>query len=280
MPARVELEDLAEQVTIPTLPDVVMRLIAIVEDPHVEIDDIAKLVSQDAPITSRVLRIANSAVYGLQAPAVSALDAARVVGARTLKNIALQTSVVGKFEHLAGIEDFDINSLWKHAVFVGQMAQEAAVRSKAIRGIPPDELYTCGLLHDIGKVVLLESMGDGYLDVYRTARVRGCALHLVEREVLGFDHTDVGALVATRWRLHDQISHVIRYHHGPRTELKTPHVAAVAVADQLGYRLETGGFEQAAAKLAALAEHLLQLDQREFDDFVEWAREILPLVEV
>lgn len=281
MSTQIDLADLAERVTIPTLPDVVTRLIAIVEDPHADIEDIAELIARDAPITTRVLRIANSAVYGLAHPAASALDAARVVGARTLKNIALQTSIVAHYDSLAGVEELDVDSLWHHSVLTGQLAQELAIRTNAIRGIPPDEFYTCGLLHDIGKVVLLETLGEEYLGVYRQARSAKRAVHVVEQQVFGFDHADVGSVVATRWGLHEHIAQVIHCHHGPRVEIEDDtRVTVVAVADQVAYRIDTKGFEAARPKLAALAHRLLGLTGEEFDDYVAWAYEVLPLVEV
>lgn len=281
MTVQIDLQELAERVTIPTLPEVVTRLNAMVDDPKVGIDEIGEVVSQDAPIASRVLRIANSAVYGLAQPASSVLDAAKVVGARTLRNIALQASVVGHYERFSGLKDFDLKSIWKHAIFVGQLAQELAIRSTAIRDIPPDEFYTCGLLHDIGKMVLLESLGETYLDVYREARSSGKAIHLVEDEVLGFTHSVVGTLVARQWGLHEHIEHVIRYHHGPRDEVdRDPRTAVVAVADQIAYRIDTASFELYARKLASIASSLLRLPPEEFTAIVSWARDILPLIEI
>ncbi len=281
MVTRLELSDIASSVSIPTLPDVVARLIAIVEDPEVDIDDIAKLVAQDAPITSKLLRIANSTIYGLSRPATSALDAAKVVGARTLKNIAIQASVVAHYDKLSGMGDFDVNGLWRHSIFTAQLSQEVAIRAGVIREIPPDEFYTCGLLHDIGKMVLLETLQEEYLDVYRKARETKRPLHKVEQSELGFDHSDVGFVVASRWGLHESIGEVIRSHHGPGEELeRMPRVAVVVVADQIAYRLDTATFPQAAEKLRALGKRLLDLSPAAFDSVIEWGVEALPLVEV
>ncbi len=278
---RVELEDLAERVSIPTLPEVVRRLNSMVEDPKVGLEEIGAVVAQDAPIASKVLRIANSAIYGLKEPASSVLGAATVVGARTLRNIALQASVVQHYESIALVHDFDLEMLWRHAVFVGQLAQELSIRSPEIRGMPPDEFYTCGLLHDIGKVVLLETLGEEYLDAYRIARDSGRPLHQVEEETFGYSHAAVGAAVAARWQLHQSIATVIEYHHGPRSYIENyPFVMVVAVADQVAYRLETSTFERSARKLAALSAHLLRMGPKEFGDFVAWATEIYPLIEI
>ena len=278
---QIDLQDLADQVTIPTLPEVVTRLNTMVEDPKIGLDEIGEVVAQDAAISSKVLRIANSAVYGLAEPAKSVTDAARVVGARTLRNIALQASVFAHYDKFASCEEFDLYSIWRHAIFTGQLSQELSVRSPEIRDMPPDEFYTCGLLHDIGKMVLLESLGEAYLDIWREARTTGRGIHLVEADLLGFNHTDVGAVVAQRWDLHEHIGNVIRLHHGPRIEIEDdPHSMVVAVADQLAYRLETASFERFARKMAALASQFLRLSPAEFQELVEWGTEIYPLIEV
>ena len=281
MTPRIDLDELAERVTIPTLPEVVIKLNAMVEDDSVGLDEIGAVVLQDAPISSKVLRIANSAVYGLAEPARSVTDAAKVVGARTIRNIALQASIFNRYEALEGTKDFNLRGIWKHAIFTGQLAQQLALRSTVIENALAEELYTCGLLHDLGKVVLLESLGEEYLDVYRLSRESGRAVHLVEEDELGFNHTDIGALVARRWKLHETIALVIKHHHGPRYEVEAhPEVAIVAIADQLAYRMETSGFEQSWRKLASLGSNLLKMPPSEFEEVVEWGVEMLPLIEL
>ena len=282
MGAHIELSDLADRVSIPTLPEVVQKLNTMVENPKVGLDEIGELVSKDAAISAKVLRIANSAVYGLAEPATSVIEAAKIVGARTLRNIALQASIFDHYGDYAEIQEFDLMGVWKHAIFVGQMSQEIALRSRAVdMELTPDEFYTCGLLHDLGKVVLLESLGEQYLDVYRRANENGRASHLEEQEAFGFCHTDVGVLVARRWNLHERIGQVIQYHHGPRVEIeRSPLVAVVAVADQLSYRLETGEFEKYARKLASVTTQLLQMTPKQFNEIVDWGVELMPLIEV
>ena len=281
MVPKLDLAQFTETVSIPTLPEVVTKLNSMVDDEKVGLEEIGAVVSHDAPISSKVLRIANSAVYGLGEPATSVEEAAKIVGARTIRNIAMQASIFNRYESLEGTEGFDLRGIWKHAIFSGQIAQELAKRSPVVESSTAEELYTCGLLHDIGKVVLLESLGQDYLDVYRLSRETGRAVHLVEEEVLGVTHTDVGALVAKRWELHEKIVRVIQHHHGPRYEIEAnPEVAIVAIADQIAYRLETASFEKYSRKLAALSSNLLKLPPSEFEEVVEWGAEILPLIEI
>lgn len=275
------LRVIAEAVTIPTLPSIVQRINRLASDPKVGLVEIGAVVAQDAPMTSRVLRIANSAYYGLQEPVLSAEQAATVVGARAMQSIALQASVMQHYDHLAGTPDFDLSGIWRHAILTAQLCQLVGKERAAGNGLTPEELYTCGLLHDIGKVVLLDSLGEEYLQVFRDARDKGRAIHVSEKELLGYTHTDVGSLVAVRWDFPEGATRAIRFHHGPRVEIETdPCVAAVAVADQIAYRVQAGGGGDSMAQLAALAERSLGMDGAAFRALVAHAVETLPSIEL
>jgi len=277
----VELSDVVERVTIPTLPEVVTRVNALVNDPKVSIQEIGDVIAMDAPISSKVLRIANSAIYGLSEPARSVVDAAKVIGARALRNIALQASIIQHYDHLASVEDFDVQAVWHHSIFVARLAQCIGERATGRMDVKAEELYTCGLLHDIGKVVLLESLGDEYLEVFREARDERTPVHVVEEQRLGFRHTQVGAAVAASWKFPERIARVIECHHGPRDAMQAePAVAVVAVADQIGYRMEMADFDETLWRLRAVSSRMIGVDGAAFAELVDYAREILPLIEV
>ncbi|HUR28184.1 MAG TPA: HDOD domain-containing protein [Planctomycetota bacterium] len=263
---------LSDKVSLPTLPEIVTRITAMVEDPNVRIRDIGAVVAQDPAITATVLRIANSAYYGLAKAAISPEEAAAVIGGRSLRNIALQASIIGKFEHLSRKFDFDLHELWVHAVFTAQLCQELARRLPHAPELGPEEFYTCGLLHDVGKAVLLDSLREEYAAVYRAAKESGEAIHLAEERMLSFTHVEVGALVAQRWQLPEPVCHAIRHHHGPREEvLSNPTTTVVALCDQLAYRIDTPEFAAALPRLAALAHDTLRVAPDDFGAFVEHA---------
>ena len=272
---------LSERIRLPTLPEIVTRITSMVDDPNVRIRDIGAVVARDPAITATVLRIANSAYYGLAKPAISPEEAAAVIGGRSLRNIALQASIVGKFAHLSRTFDFDLHELWMHSVFTAQLCQELARRMPFALPIGPEEFYTCGLLHDVGKAVLLESLRDEYAAVYRAARASGEALHLAEERMLSFTHVEVGALVAQRWQLPEPVGHAIRFHHGPRDEvLANRTTAIVALCDQLAYRNDTPEFGAALPRLAALARETLEVDPDDFGAFVERASVLRARVQI
>jgi putative nucleotidyltransferase with HDIG domain len=231
---------LGNQVSIPTLPVVVQRINAMMTDPEIGLRDIGREVAKDAPIATKVLRIANSAFYGLREKVVSTEHAASVLGLRVLKNLVLQASVIAQFEHLAKLGGFDLEAQWRHSIAVAQFCQELTRGSGVGFALGPDEFYSCGLLHDIGKVVLLDNLAREYVEVVQSAAKSGRPIHVVEDEQLGFDHAAIGARVAQTWGLPDVLVRAIGMHHGKLETLlaDNPNAAVVATANAIVHRLE------------------------------------------
>jgi len=271
------LQQFGDKISLPSLPDVVMRINAMIDDPSVGLQEMGALVAQDPAITARVLRLANSGYYGLSQQVTNAEQAATVIGARALRNVAMQVSVLKRYEHLRNIPDFDLDEVWQHSTLTAQVAQALAESCYRRTGLIPDDFYACGLLHDVGKVVMLEGLDEEYLECVRHARRTGAAVHASEAELLGYTHVDVGALLAQQWQLPDKIAAAIEHHHGPTAEIVAhPHVAVIAIADQIAYRASSSTFEAASEKLATLAHKLLGIERPEFDVVVERARAAQP----
>jgi HD-like signal output (HDOD) protein len=254
------LKALGSRLRLPTLPDVVVKINAMIADRTCGPVEIGQVVARDPELTASVLSAVNSTFFGLQEAVLTAEQAATVIGVRSLRNIALQVSIVQRYVNLARFRDFDLDEVWNHATGTAQIAQLLGSAGRVRTELAPDEYFTCGLLHDLGKVALLESLGDDYMDLIAQARQRGCSLHAQEVPVLGFSHMDVGALIAARWKLPSAVSLAIAYHHGPRARIhEHPVVAAVAIADQLSYRSRCLDFERVAERLEAIASRVLQV---------------------
>lgn len=271
------LQRFGDKITLPSLPDVVTRINGMIDEPNVGLQEIGALVAQDPAITARVLRLANSGYYGLSQQVTNAEQAATVIGARALRNVAMQVSILQRYEHLRSIPDFDLDDIWQHSILTAHIAQWLAESCYRRTGLAPDDFYACGLLHDVGKVVMLEGLSEEYLECVRRARRTGVALHAAEAEILGYTHVDVGALLAQQWQLPEKVATAIEFHHGPTHEVVAhPHVGVIAIGDQIAYRASSSTFESAVEKLAALAEKILGLTRAEFDAVVERARQHQP----
>lgn len=258
----IHLEQLiSDNLNIPTLPEVVLRVNAMVTDTSVGLREIGEMVALDPPLTAKVLRIANSAYYGLQERCISAEHATAMLGPRVLRNIVMQASVIGHFDHLKNHPGFDIDRFWQHSILTAQACQLAATRRcKNQAGLSPDEFYVCGLLHDIGQVLMLEGLRESYIDAWGAAGCNEDKLDTIERENFGFDHTEVGALIADRWGLPKAVHDAIRFHHGSQEELATRPVAAmVANMDRAVQRVARDDPQAAREGLIAAAP-ILELD--------------------
>lgn len=263
---------LAENVTIPTLPSVVQRVNALLEDPDAGLRDVGREIAQDAPISTKLLRLANSAVYSTRERVLSAEQAATVLGMRVVRNLVMQSAVIEKFDHLRSVRGFDFDGLWRHAVVSALLARQLRKRAKVQLSWDPEEAYTCALLHDIGKIVLLDGAPEPYAGLIQDAAASGRPLYSLEREVIGVDHAEVGARVLENWGLDDSLITVVRNHHAPKTTLlRFPALCLVVLADQTTTRVALDKADEAREGLAGGLGRVLGLDPGQVDAFVDFA---------
>jgi len=208
---------LARNINLPTLPSVMQKLSSLLEDPDAGARDVGQLVAEDVALTAKVLKIANSAYYGLRERCLAPQQAASILGMKVLRNVVMQAAVMKQYDHLKGLA-FDLDALWRHSILTGHCAQFLGRKCHNSIGLAPDELYICGLLHDLGQVVLLDGLGKEYIKVVDQARTSAVKLHVAEEAQLGFTHADVGALVAQQWGLPDAIHRAIQFHHAGSAE--------------------------------------------------------------
>jgi len=211
------------------LPGTVVRLVGVINDPSSTPQDIVEVVKYDQAVTGQMLRMCNSAYFGLSHEVSSLTEAVRYLG--TMKVLQLLMAVHGnallaKEQTGYGLEP---GILWRHSVAVALTASILGQR------ISPDEVglaFTAGLLHDIGKVVLNEYVGREFAEIARLVRERKTSFVEAERQVLGFSHDEIGEKVAEKWKLPDSLVRCVRHHHDPSMlEPADPLVDTVYLAD-------------------------------------------------
>lgn len=270
-----------DNVTIPTLPHVVAQINALVDDPDVGTREIGAAVSEDPPIAAKVLKIANSASFGLMEEVVSTEHATAVLGVRQLRSIAMQASVISDFDHLLDQDDFDVKEMWRHSILTGHVCAEIARRCHGRLGLAPDEFHVIGLLHDMGKVLLLESQKDKFLEALRTAAEKRQPEFFWEEKVLGFNHAHVGALIARQWELPSAVCDAIQFHHGPREAVaRDTIVALVANVNLMVHRVAEGNLGGAEKVFDEATCRSLGVRQADIPDMVQFASDMLPQVVV
>lgn len=268
-------------IELPTLPQVVAKINALVEDPDVGVREIGAAVAEDAPIAAKVLKIANSAYFGLREKVISTEHATAVLGVRMLRTVAMQAAVIRGYDHLDRAGDFDCRTLWRHSILTGQTAAALASRCRARIGLAPDEFHVVGLLHDIGQVLFLEGLGDAYVLCVREAAERGAPLFAWEQEKLGLHHGQVGALIASAWGMPQLVVDAIGHHHGPREKLLTePAIALVALVNLATDRLQEGDAAGAAQVFDEPALSLLGLSEEHVEQTMTQACGWWPQIEI
>ncbi|AEF82685.1 HDOD domain-containing protein [Leadbettera azotonutricia] len=196
----------------PSLPTSVAKVLEVCNNPQTSPADLNHVISLDPVLVGRVLKLINSAYYGLSSHVTNLVRAIIMLGINTVKNLALSTAVMG---NLAGKKDplgLDMEGFWRHSLCVGVAAKLLAKK----RGIDPklaEEYFTAGLLHDIGKIPLNTVLSKEYMLTLHEADMERISLHKGEEKTLGLDHCAAGAMVVKAWKLEGAVGDAIIFHH-------------------------------------------------------------------
>jgi HD-like signal output (HDOD) protein len=213
-----ELEDLIDgTVSIPTIPTVLTEITAIFNSADGSARDAAAVIEKDPAIATRVLRLVNSPFYGLRSAVSNINLACSILGLKAIKNLVVQATVLQTFANSPDVAGFDANWLWDHSFKTAVACRMLAERSPAAAGMAKDDAYTCGLIHDVGKLILLESQTERFGEALRAAAKHRVPLAKAEGELFGFNHAHVGGLLANRWKLAENVQAAVMYHHSPAT---------------------------------------------------------------
>ena len=206
---------LAKLQDIPTLPVVAMKVNELLNDPNSSSADIANLLKKDQVLTAKILRLVNSSYYAIPGGVTDVQRALAFLGFNTLAQLVLSLSVFSVFTNVSS-EDFSMTEFWKHALGTAVCSELLAKRLKISR---PEEAFTCGLLHDIGKLVLHEIDPNRLSEIIKSAKAKSSSFVDVEREWDTPGHSYLGEVVATKWGLPQVVRQAIRYHHFDVTEM-------------------------------------------------------------
>ena len=197
--------------SLPTLPPVLTVVNKLLSDQDAPLKNVAQALSSDEGLTSRVLRLVNSAYYGLPRRISTVPLAITILGARAVKNQVVNIAFADLMNSLgAGRKEYEV--LWRHAIKTAAWAKAIAAK---FGNADEEEAFTAGLVHDIGKAVSLRLKPGDYGKVVLESSRSGKDLRGVEEQVLGFDHSRIGAYAAEKWKLPQTLVGAIRWHHEP-----------------------------------------------------------------
>ena len=198
----------------PSLSVTVAKVVEVCNRPGTSPIDLNKVISVDPVLMARVLKLINSAYYGLSGKVTSLARAIIMLGINTVKNLALSTAIVGNLGSGEHFNALHMQGFWRHSLGVGVTAKLIA-KKRGVDSKLLEEFFIAGLLHDIGKIPLNNVLSDTYVEILAAADREREPLDVVENRVLGFTHCDVGAMIAKTWNLGGAISDAILFHHRP-----------------------------------------------------------------
>ena len=230
-----------------TLPEVTIKIIGIVEDAKSTARDLHDVIKKDPALSVKVLKVVNSAFYGLPGQIASVDRAIILLGLSAVKNIAIAASIARLFKGKRISEHFSAADLWKHSVAV-------AVASRSLGKCSPhpvmaDELFVAGLIHDIGTLIERQAFSEQFTEVVNRCVNEDLDFLECEREIIGADHQDFGIGLTTKWKFPRHLCAAVGFHHTPHVvsdELKNMaylvHVADVlACQEQIGFYVTAQG---------------------------------------
>ncbi len=220
-----------EKITkIPTLPAIAHEILAIIDDDLVSVNNLLKIIENDPAISSKILSVANSAFFGFRAPVKTLDNAILRIGFDDVKNIAVGISIMTVLDDGKHQNALDYQRIFNHSVTVGLTAK---LMSRRFNLALPEEILICGLLHDIGLLILSRYFPEKYLEVLNACE-REKTLPDAERKVFDFTHADIGSWLAEKWNLPDTVLDTVLYHHTPSLAKKNlKHVAVIHIADYI-----------------------------------------------
>lgn len=226
---------------LPSLSTTAMKVIEVCDTPTVSPNDLNRIISLDPVLTGQVLKLINSAYYTLPHKITSLTRAIIMLGINTVKNLVIGSSVLGSIGGKSSFKAISSDDFWEHSLCVGVLAKLIA-GEVGVSKVLHEEYFMAGLLHDLGKIPLNAQMTAEYEDILKLSEEDDTPIHKLESKLLGFNHYQVGAMIATIWKLHGSLMNSIRHHHHPENadpEHKTI-TQIIALSDLYAYKLGFG----------------------------------------
>jgi len=225
----------------PSLPTTVAKVLEVCNNPRTSPADLNHVISLDPVLVGRVLKLINSAYYGLGQQITSLVRAIIMLGINTVKNLALSSAVLRNLSAKKDFQALDMEGLWRHSLCVDVEAKVLAKR-RGVDAKQEEEYFTAGLVHDIGKIPRNAVLNREYvlaISVWDRERI---SLHRAEERMLGLDHARSGAMIAEAWRLEGAVGDAIAHHHA-YLEYTGPHkdiLYSVVLANRFASVMEIG----------------------------------------
>jgi putative nucleotidyltransferase with HDIG domain len=268
---------------LPAFPATVQKVSRLLGDPDYSIPELVSVIEYDQAITANILRMCNSAYFGVRYKISTVREAVAYLGRENLVRVVSTAGISRYYKEVKGYYQ-EATKLWEHSVGVAMMS---LILSKRIYNRADSSLFTTGLLHDIGKVVLGEFVYESFQEIMDLVTNKEYSFLEAEEEVIGINHAEVGAKIALLWNFPQELRDAISHHHRPdlMTEGDSSISWLVYLADQACMMMGIGGGTDGLA-YRGLSEVIdrFKLRQRDFEECIvvllkdlENAKELLAL---
>ncbi len=246
---------------LPTVPGTLRRLSVLIEKPKITLDEISRFVASDPALTTKVLKMVNSAIYGFPGRISSVSHAIMLLGLNVVKGLLLGVSV---FE----IMQTSMLGLWDHSVGCAVVTRLIAIK-KGLK--EPDEVSVAGLLHDIGKVILILEFPGDYEAAIKDAQTQGVIISDAEKNHFAESHANVGGWLAEKWRFPRNLVEIIEYHHKPQLSQTAKMETAIVHLSDIIIRARGVGFagDNSLPVINAAAFEMLKLTEADIREILK-----------
>ena len=233
----IEFEEVVRQLQhLPAMSAVMIELLDCVDQENIDIGTLALKVSHDQALTAKTLRFANSSFFGNQSKVTTIQQAISLLGIQSVRHLVTATALSGHFPQ-GDCLGFDADAFWRHSIATAVCCKVLAMHLH----LNQDYAFTAGLLHDIGRLVLVSRFPQQYAAALAYRASVDCRLLDAERRVLGTDHVIVGQALSVHWKFSEIIQKAIAGHHSPESFGNASIASIVHVANSIVQALDLGG---------------------------------------
>jgi putative nucleotidyltransferase with HDIG domain len=232
---------------LPAMPIIAVRIMNMIGDPRTSAHQLQDMISRDQALTAKVLKIANSAMFGVSRDITTLSHAIVILGFSTIRSIVLAASSKAIYSRGPSSRMFSTKLLWEHSLASAVVARRT---TELVGSIDTEKAFIAALLHDIGKSVLNVNFSEQYQEVIEEVYNGAGDFIPIEQQLMGFDHTQVGALVLRKWNLSPELEEAVLHHHSPlHAEHNQRLTAIVAFSNDLANKLGIGPIKKAGFEL-------------------------------
>jgi putative nucleotidyltransferase with HDIG domain len=222
---------------LPTLPIVFQELFTRMQDPDAQVSELSEIIAKDPALTTKILKLVNSAFYGQASQITTISRAVIIMGFQSVRSAALGVSVMEQFKNLEpASESFGMASFWRHSIGVSCVAKQLSM----VLGVnEPEDAFVAGLLHDVGKLIMLEHFAEDVDDLTRAAAEQQLTWRACEEVLFPTNHASIARALFRAWSFPANVVEAVSCHHNPEAASRHATLASlVHVADFLSYHME------------------------------------------